>query len=51
VKQVIVLKLEPSPEQHQALLQTLEAFNAGCQYAADVANVGLCVASSISFEH
>jgi putative transposase len=36
MKQVIVLKLEPSPEQHQALLQTLEAFNAGCQYSADV---------------
>jgi putative transposase len=42
VKQVIVLKLEPSPEQHQALLQTLEAFNAGCQYAADVAYEKRC---------
>jgi putative transposase len=38
VKQVIVLKLEPSPEQHAALLQTIEAFNAGAQYAADVAH-------------
>jgi putative transposase len=37
VKQVIVLKLEPSPEQHAALLATMEAFNAGCQYAADIA--------------
>jgi putative transposase len=37
VKQVIVLKLEPSPGQHAALLQTMEAFNAGTQYAADVA--------------
>jgi putative transposase len=37
MKQVIVLKLEPSPEQHAALLKTMEAFNAGAQYAADVA--------------
>jgi putative transposase len=37
VKQVIVLKLEPSPEQHAALLSTMEAFNAGAQHAADVA--------------
>jgi putative transposase len=37
MKQVIVLKLEPSAEQHAALLHTVEAFNAGCQYAADVA--------------
>lgn len=27
MKQVIVLKLEPSPEQHEALVATLEAFN------------------------
>jgi putative transposase len=37
MKQVIVLKLEPSPEQHAALLSTVEAFNAGCQYVADIA--------------
>jgi putative transposase len=37
VKQVIALKLEPSPDQHAALLATMEAFNAGAQYAADVA--------------
>jgi IS605 OrfB family transposase len=37
MKQTIVLKLEPSPEQHAALLSTLEAFNAGCQHVADVA--------------
>jgi putative transposase len=42
VKQVIVLKLEPSPEQYQALMETLEAFNAGCQYAADVAYEKRC---------
>jgi len=37
MKQVIVLKLEPSPEPHAALLATLEAFNAGCQHVADMA--------------
>ena len=37
MKQVIVIKLEPSQEQYQALLRTVEAFNRGCQYAADVA--------------
>jgi putative transposase len=37
MKQVIVIKLEPSQEQHKALLATIEAFNRGCQYAADVA--------------
>jgi putative transposase len=37
MKQVIVIKLEPSDAQYQALLKTVEAFNLGCQYAADVA--------------
>ncbi|HXE63201.1 MAG TPA: transposase [Bryobacteraceae bacterium] len=37
MKQVIVLKLEPSPEQYKSLLETMEAFNIGCQYVADVA--------------
>jgi putative transposase len=37
MKQVIVLKLEPTAEEHIALLETMEAFNAGAQYAADVA--------------
>ena len=37
MKQVIAIKLEPSQEQCQALLKTVEAFNRGCQYAADVA--------------
>ncbi|MGI4788184.1 MAG: RNA-guided endonuclease InsQ/TnpB family protein [Janthinobacterium lividum] len=37
MKQVIVIKLEPSQKQYQALLKTVEAFNRGCQYAADVA--------------
>lgn len=42
VKQVIALKLEPSPQQHALLLQTLSAFNAGCQHAADVAYERRC---------
>jgi len=42
VKQTISLKLEPSPEQHAALLETVQAFNAGCQYAADVAYEKRC---------
>jgi IS605 OrfB family transposase len=37
MKQVIVIKLEPSKEQYQSLLKTIEAFNRGCQYVADVA--------------
>src|SRR5579875_2380909 len=37
MKQVIVLKLETTPEHHQALLETVEAFNRGCGYVADVA--------------
>jgi putative transposase len=37
MKQTIVLKLEPTAEQHAALLETVEAFNRGCQSVADVA--------------
>jgi putative transposase len=37
MKQVIVLKLAPTPEQHAALLRTLEAFNAACNAIAAVA--------------
>jgi len=37
MKQVIVLKLEATPEQHQALLETVEAFNRGCDFVAEVA--------------
>lgn len=37
MKQTIALKLEPTPEQFDALLQTVEAFNAGCNYVAEVA--------------
>jgi len=38
MKQVIVLKLDTTPPQHQALLQTVEAFNRGCDYVAEVAS-------------
>lgn len=37
MKQVIVLKLEATPEQHQAMLETVEAFNRGCGHVAEVA--------------
>ena len=37
MKQTISFKLEPSPEQHKALLDTMEAFNRGCQMVADIA--------------
>lgn len=37
VIQAIALKLEPSPEHHRVLIETMEAFNRGCQYVADVA--------------
>jgi IS605 OrfB family transposase len=37
VKQVIVLKLDPTPEQHAALLATLEAFNAAANFVASAA--------------
>jgi putative transposase len=42
VKQTIALKLEPSQEQHAALLATLQAFNAGAQLAADLAYERRC---------
>ena len=38
MKQVIALKLTPSPEQFQALLETVETFNRACQYAAEIAS-------------
>lgn len=37
MKQVAVVKLDPTPEQHAALLRTLEAFNAACDWIAMVA--------------
>jgi len=37
VKQTIAVKLEPTAEQSQALRLTMEAFNRGCDYVAQVA--------------
>jgi putative transposase len=37
VKQVLVVKLAPTPEQHATLLRTLETFNAACNEIAGVA--------------
>jgi predicted transposase len=37
MKQTMLLKLAPSPEQHTALLETMHAFNAGANYVAEVA--------------
>jgi IS605 OrfB family transposase len=42
MKQTIILKLEPSLEQHQALLETMEAFNRACQHVADLAYQRRC---------
>ncbi len=37
MKQTMLLKLQPSPEQHRALLDTMHAFNAACNVVAEVA--------------
>jgi putative transposase len=37
MKQTIALKLEATQEQFDALLETMEAFNRGCDYVAEVA--------------
>lgn len=37
MKQTMVLKLAPTPEQHAALLDTLHTFNEACNYAAEIA--------------
>jgi putative transposase len=37
MKQTVLVKLAPTPEQHAALLRTLEAFNAACNAIAGVA--------------
>jgi putative transposase len=37
MKQTLLVKLAPTPEDHAALLRTLEAFNAACNSVADVA--------------
>ena len=37
MKQTMLLKLAPTTEQHQALLDTMHAFNAACDYVAEQA--------------
>src|SRR5215472_12200284 len=37
MKQTLLVKLAPMPDQHAALLRTLETFNAACNAIADVA--------------
>jgi IS605 OrfB family transposase len=37
MKQPVLLKLAPTPDQHAALLRTLESFNAACNAIAEVA--------------
>lgn len=37
MKQTMLLKLQPTPEQHRALLQTMHAFNAACTATAELA--------------
>jgi len=37
MKQTMLLKLAPTTEQHQALLETMHAFNAAANYVASVA--------------
>jgi predicted transposase len=37
MKQTMLLKLAPSPEQHTALLDTMHAFNDACNAIAEVA--------------
>jgi hypothetical protein len=37
MKQPLLVKLAPTPDQHAALLRTLETFNAACDAIADVA--------------
>src|SRR5262245_9206884 len=42
MKQVLVVKLAPSPEQHAALARTLETFNAACNEIAGTAFANRC---------
>lgn len=37
MKQTLMIKLAPSPEQHKALLETMERFNKACNYASNAA--------------
>jgi putative transposase len=38
MKQTMVLKRAPTPDQHAALLETLPTFNDACNYAAEIAS-------------
>jgi putative transposase len=42
MKQTMVMKLDPAPEQHERLLRTLETFNAACNEIAQTAFVEKC---------
>jgi putative transposase len=42
MKQTLLVKLAPTPDQHAALLRTLEAFNAACNVIAAVAFAERC---------
>jgi IS605 OrfB family transposase len=37
MKQTLMIKLTPTPEQYEALVKTMEAFNQACNYASKVA--------------
>jgi putative transposase len=37
MKQTMLLKLAPTEDQHRALLETMHAFNAACNYVAEIA--------------
>jgi len=37
MKQTLMIKLAPSPEQHQSLLETMERFNEACNYISKLA--------------
>ena len=34
MKQTLMIKLSPNPEQYKALLETMERFNEGCNYTS-----------------
>ncbi|HLZ23270.1 MAG TPA: hypothetical protein VKQ30_14220, partial [Ktedonobacterales bacterium] len=42
MKQTLLVKLAPTPDQHAALLRTLEQFNAACNAIAAVAFAAKC---------
>jgi IS605 OrfB family transposase len=50
VKQTVLVKLDPSPQQAVLLLQTLEAFNDACNYLAAVA-FSLGSANKVQLQH